>query len=108
MTKTDYLELSRRSMRKDFYKANFKRNGRVPRIPHPLNTKRILAINESCTYWPFRKYLVGKLVRLIGKGYCGGVWVEFVKDADRREMNKNAGWPEEKKEYLLMGAKFDD
>lgn len=108
MAKTDYMELSRRSMRKDFQKANFKRNGRAPRIPHPLNTKRILEIEQSCTYWPFRKHLVGKLVRLIGKGYCGGIWVEFIKEADRQQMNNAGGWPNEKKQYLLTGAKFDD
>ena len=34
----DYNDLVRRSIRKDFAKANFKRNGRIPKTPHPKHT----------------------------------------------------------------------
>ena len=46
----DYNELVRRSIRRDFAKANYKRNARAPKTPHPQNTKRVLAINEQCEY----------------------------------------------------------
>lgn len=104
----DYNELVRRSIRKDFAKANFKRNGRAPKTPHPKNTKRVLAINEQCEYYRFRKYFVGRLVRIIEPGYNGGFWVEFVRDADRDALNAAAGWTNDKRRYLLDGVKFDD
>lgn len=104
----DYNELVRRSIRKDFAKANFKRNGRAPKTPHPKNTKRVLAINEQCEYYRFRKYFVGRLVRIVKPGYNGGYWVEFIRDADRECLNEAAGWSGNKRTYLLQGAKFDD
>lgn len=103
----DYNDLVRRSIRKDFAKANFKRNGRVPKTPHPKNTKRVLAINEQCEYYRFRKYFVGRLVRIVDNA-ISGVWVEFVRDADRESLNAAAGWSGNKRKYLLQGVKFDD
>lgn len=103
----DYNELVRRSIRRDFAKANYKRNGRVPKTPHPKNTKRILAINEQCEYYRFRKYFVGRLVRIVDDA-ISGVWVEFIRDADRECLNAAAGWSGNKRKYLLQGAKFDD
>ena len=103
----DYNELVRRSIRKDFAKANFKRNARVPKTPHPKNTKRVLSVNEQCEYYGFRKYFVGRLVRIVDDA-ISGVWVEFVRDADRENLNTAAGWSDNKRKYLLQGAKFDD
>ena len=103
----DYGELVRRSIRKDFAKANFKRNGRAPKTPHPKNTKRVLALNECCEYYRFRKYFIGHLVRILDKG-ISGVWIEFVRDDDRARLNNAAGWSDAKRKYLLQGAKFDD
>ena len=103
----DFGELVRRSIRKDFTKANFKRNGHVPKIPHPLNTKRVLAINEQCGYYKYRRFFVGRLVRVVAPA-ISGVWVEFVRDADRQKLNKAAGWGDMKQKYLLVGPKFDD
>lgn len=107
MRKPDFLELSRRSIRKDFAKANFKRNGRIPKTPHPKNTKRVLAINEQCEYYKYRRFFIGRLVRIVSQGITG-VWVEFVRDGDRENLNNMAGWSGNKKQYLLQGAKFDD
>jgi hypothetical protein len=104
----DFEELVRRSIRKDFAEANFKRNGRVPKIPHPKGTKRIIELDPQSEYYRFRKYLIGRLVRTITEGATGGIWVEFVNDADKRRLNKAAGWSEEKNRYLLQGVKFDD
>ena len=103
----DFNELVRRSIRKDFAKANFKRNARVPKTPHPKNTKRVLSVNEQCEYYRFRKYFVGHLVRIVDNA-ISGVWVEFVRDADRDALNAAAEWSDNKRKYLLQGAKFDD
>ena len=103
----DYAELVRRSIRKDFAKANFKRNGRAPKTPHPKNTKRVVALNEQSEYFRFKRYFVGKLIRVVEGANAGGVWVEFVRDADREALNAAAGWSSKRK-YLLYGAKFDD
>ena len=105
--KNDFNELVRRSIRKDFANANFKRNAPAPIVPHPKNTKRVLELNEKCAYYRFRKYFVGRLVRIISKA-ISGVWVEFVRDGDRESLNNAAGWTENKRRYLLEGAKFDE
>lgn len=107
MSKTDFLELSRRSIRKDFAKANFKRNGRVPKTPHPRNTKRVLSLTDTSGYAKFRRLIVGRLVRIIGNAPTGGYWIEFVRDADRDALNAAAGW-NDKRRFLLDGVKFDD
>lgn len=104
----DYNELVRRSIRKDFAKANFKRNGRVPKTPHPKNTRRVLDLNESSAYAPFRRLVVGRLVRIIEHGHQNGYWVEFVRDADRDALNAAAGWSQDKRRFLLDGVHFDD
>ena len=104
----DYNELVRRSIRKDFAKANFKRNGSAPKPPHPKNTKRVLTINEQCEYYRFRKYFVGRLVRIVEDYGPRGIWVEFVREGDRENLNNAAGWTDYKRRYLLHRAKFDD
>lgn len=104
----DYAELVRRSIRKDFARANFKRNGRAPKTPHPKNTKRVVALNEQSDYFKYRKFFVGKLIRILEGASAGGVWVEFVRDADRESLNAAAGWSSNKRKYLLYGVKFDD
>ena len=104
----DYNELVRRSIRKDFAKANFKRNGRVPKTPHPKHTRRVVELNETSGYARFRRYIVGRLVRIVESGYNGGNWVEFVRDADRDALNAAAGWSQDKRRFLLDGVKFDD
>ncbi len=103
----DYGELVRRSIRKDFARANFKKAGRAPFVPHPVNTKRVVSVNERCEYYRFRTFFVGRLVRLLEQSSTG-VWVEFVRDDERVKLNAAAGWSDNKKRYLLQGAKFDD
>ena len=102
----DYNELIRKSIRKDFNKANFKRNGRVPKIPHPTNTKRIISVAGE--YYRYRKYLIGKLVRFVKIGYGNNAWYEFVNEDDRIAINNAAGWSNNKRIYLLDNVKFDD
>ena len=104
----DYNELVRRSIRKDFAKANFKRNGRAPKTPHPKHTRRVLDLNETSGYAKFRRLIVGRLVRIVEHGCNNGFWVEFVRDADRDALNAAAGWSKDKRRFLLDGVKFDD
>ena len=103
----DYNEIVRKSIRKDFARANFKRNGRVPKTPHPKNTRRVRELTEASGYYEYRKLIIGKLVRILKAGLLEGFWVEFVRDADRDALNKAAGW-KNKREFLLNGVKFDD
>ena len=101
----DYSELVRRSIKKDFAKANFKRNARNPKPKKP-KTKRVLELFETGEYYKFRKLIIGRLVRVIEQGTIGGYWVEFVNDSDRDALNEAAGW-KDKKRFLLDGVKFD-
>jgi len=103
----DYSEIVRRSIRKDFAKANYKRNVRAPKTPHQKNTKRVLELNEFSAYAGFRRFIVGKLVRIVDRA-LNGCWVEFVRDADRDALNAAAGWSKDKRRFLLDGVKFDD
>lgn len=102
----DLNEQIRRSIRKDFAKANFKRN-RERKTPHKKDTKRVIYLNERSMYFRYRRFILGKLVRLFERGTDGYVWVEFVHDADREALNRAAGWTD-KRRYLLDGAKFDE
>lgn len=104
----DYNELIRRSIRKDFAKANFKRNCRAPKVPHPKNTRRVVELNEKSGYRQFRNLIVGRLVRIVEQARNNGYWVEFVRDADRDALNAAAGWSNDKRRFLLDGVKFDD
>lgn len=102
----DYSELVRKSIKKDFAKANFKRNARTPKTRKP-KTKRVLELFETSAYYRFRKLIVGRLVRVIEQGTIGGYWVEFVNKTDQDELNRVAGWTD-KRLFLLDGVKFDN
>lgn len=104
----DYLEISRNSIREDFRKANFQRNGRAPKKPHPANTKRIVFVDDKSEYAWLRRELLGKLVRLKSVAPGGGIWGNFVYDKDRLAVNRAAGWSENKTDFLLDNVKFDD
>ena len=65
-------------------------------------------MNDASAYKQFRRYIVGRLVRIVESGYNGGYWVEFVRDADRDALNAAAGWSKDKRRFLLDGVKFDD
>lgn len=104
----DYLEISRNSIREDFRKANFQRNGRAPKKPHPANTKRIVFVDDRSDYAKFRRELLGKLVRLKSAAPGFGIWVNFVHDKDRLALNRAAGWSDNKTDFLLDNVKFDD
>lgn len=111
--KQDFAEVSRRSIRKDFQNASFRAQGRQPRPrpqeqrPEPeTNVKRVLALSDTSGYAKYKRFFVGKLVRILRPAFSGGYYVEFIRDDDRKYLNANAGW-NDKREYLLDGAKFD-
>lgn len=101
----DWSELVRRSIRKDFAKAHFKRLREV-KTPHPKDTKRVLEVGEKSSYLRFRRLIEGRLVRLIERGSTG-YWVEFVNEVDRNRLNAAAGWSQNKTRYLFDNIKFD-
>lgn len=91
----------RDSVKRDFANAYYKRR---------LTTKsgRYKVIKElryNSEYERYRKFLIGKQVKIISEGQTG-TWVEFVNDTDRQNLNKVAGWSE-KKQYLI-NAIFED
>ena len=99
----DFSEIVRRSIRKDFENANYKRR------PQKRDDKarRVKSIEANCSYYNARRFFIGKLVRIVEPGLTG-VWVEFVYDSDRDALNNFAGWTD-KRRYLLDGSiKFED
>ena len=100
-----FEDIVRKSIRKDFAGAKFKK----PKKPHAANTKRIVSVDDRSEYARWRKFLLGKIVHLEYAAMAGaGIWVSFVNDADRKALNRAAGWSDEKTMYLLNGVKFDD
>lgn len=104
----NFEDIVRRSIRKDFANAHFRKMGTQVKTPHPINTRRIGDVLEHLDYYKFRRFLVGKLIRIIQESASGGKWVEFVNDSDRQALNNAAGWSDNKRQYLLNAVKFDD
>ena len=114
--RTDYGEISRRSIAEDFYSEEM--YGRRKITPENQNSheingredgKRISMINPTCEYARFARFFVGKLVRLISKSGVGDSttgWYEFIHDEDRKKLNEAGGWSDNKKMYLLERPKF--
>lgn len=107
---TNYAEISRRSIRKDFQNASFRAQGRQPRPQQEKaaesNVKRVLAVSDTSGYAKYKRFFIGKLVRILRPAPFGGNYVEFVREQDAEYLNANAGWTN-KREYLLDGAKYD-
>ena len=103
----DYTETIRRSVKRDFAKANFKRLGQSPKTPRPKHIRRVVGMTDTSGYAKFRRLVVGKLVRILGRWDGGGWFVQFVRDEDRRALNRAAGWSNDKSVYLLDGVKLD-
>lgn len=105
--KTDYSEISRRSVRSDFKPYNRTPKGRQTQKQPQINAvRRIAFVNENSGYYKYRNLILGKQVRLIREASVGGWFCNFVFDEDRRALNRAADWSERKEEYLLDGVKF--
>lgn len=107
---TDYGMVSRLSIQRDFRDASFRRRNQIQQPDtepkQGNNIKRVLSISDKSNYAKYKRFFVGKLVRILRPAPSGGYYVEFVRDNDRVFLNANAEW-HDKREYLLDGAKFD-
>jgi len=103
----DYTEIIRRSVKRDFSRANFKRF-ESQKAPRPKHIRRVVEINEISGYAKYRRFVLGKLVRILGRWDGGGWFVQFVRDEDRQRLNAAAGWSNDKTVYLLDGVKLDE
>lgn len=109
----DYGLVSRLSIQRDFRNASFNRiTG--PQRPEPAqrpkresNVKRIISMDDHCDYKQYRRFFIGKLVRIVAPAQSGGKWVSFVHEQDKNALNSAAGWSENKCQYLLYGVKYD-
>ena len=106
----DYGAISRRSIQNDFKRVQRyperKKRPQIENLPEINAERRVLFVSENSSYYRYRSFFVGKLVRLIKQSNVGGWIVEFVHDDDRKAINHAAGWSDMKKEYLLDGVKF--
>lgn len=94
-------EVSKRSIKKDLIIARQERSteGRDGK------NKRIKEVRPTSSYYKYSRYIVGRLVRITGKGLCGNV-CEFVHDEDRQALNNAAGWSNKKREYIFDSVIF--
>lgn len=100
---TDFKEVSRGSMKRDFNRN--KKPYKKPELRRDDGTRRVAEINPESFYAKYARFIVGKKVQLhYGEG--GKVMVSFIFDEDRIALNKAAGWSNDKTEYLLDGVKF--
>lgn len=101
--KIDYAEVSRQSIKRDFRQTTT----RAAAVQHQDNdVKRVISLSDNSAYAQYKRFIVGKLVRIVSKGE-NGCWVRFVNDSDAQVLNGIAGWSDAKRDYLLDGAKFD-
>lgn len=105
-----FARISKQSIKKDFSnnKKYAKEQPKPERIEEPKENaeRRIIHINENCSYSKYARFIVGKLVRLKSQSSFGGWICEFVFDDDRKALNRAAEWSDNKKEYLFDGVKF--
>lgn len=104
---TDFLAVSRRSIKRDFkqYHEREKRP-QIENSPEISSVRRIQFVGEHSSYYKLRSYLLGKLVRLVEQSSIGSWYCEFVHDEDRRALNHAAGWSNNKDRYLLDAVRF--
>ena len=104
----NYEELIRKSIRKDFKRANFRRNERTPRSAKQESVRRVSGLSDDSGYARFRRFIVGKLVRIVRPGWSPGEnWVSFIHEEDRKNLNRAAGYSDAKYEFLIDGIKLD-
>ena len=96
--KNDYAAESKNSIKKDLISARQERSADAA-------NKRIKEVRPTSSYYKYSRYIVGRLVRITGKGLCGNV-CEFVHDEDRQALNNAAGWSDKKREYIFDSVIF--
>lgn len=108
-TTTDYGMISRLSIQRDFRNAHFRQMlnpGDPEQEPEGMSIKRVISLSDASDYAPYKRFIVGKLVRIIKPTAHNGYIVEFVNDKDSDILNGIAGW-QKKRQYRLDGVKFD-
>lgn len=106
--KTDYGEISRQSIRREIERYGKRHTPQpAPEQPKEGNKRRIQFVGEQSSYYRFRSYLIGKVVRLIEQAPFGGWICEFVYEEDRQALNRVADWAD-KRQYLLDNVKFKE
>lgn len=68
--------------------------------------KRLVGLNETSCYWTHRRYVFRKSFRVVERTQFG-VEVEFVNEEDRKALNNAAGWSDNKRTYIIDGAKYE-
>lgn len=108
--RTDYGAISKRSMKQDIKRYqdyyNEDKTPETQKEPEINAERRVLSLSENSSYYRYRFFIVGRLVRLIDRSSIGGWNCEFIHDSDRKALNNAAGWSDRKKEYLFDGIKF--
>lgn len=106
----NYEAISRRSMQREFKRDKLyttrEKTPEIKKKPEISSERRILFVNQNSSYYRYRTFLTGRLVRIIRESCVGGYICEFVHDDDRQALNRAAGWSDMKKEYLLDSVKF--
>lgn len=110
--KTDYGDIARNSVKKDFSKNKSFPEKNAPdkkqMIIPPMDGARIAELSENCEYAKFAKLIVNRKVKLISreseKSSTG--YYEFCYDSDRKALNSAAGWSDKKTKYLFTRPKF--
>ena len=105
-----FARISKQSIKKDFsnnkkYVKEYSKPERIEELKENAE-RRVVHINENCSYSKYARFIVGKLVRLKSQSSFGGWICEFVFDEDRKALNRAAEWSDNKKEYLFDGVKF--
>ena len=97
---SDFRETVRRSMKRDFERAS---------IYQPKNegTVRVREIDDRSNYAAYKRFFIGKLMKIMGRSEFGGYWVEFVFENDRDALCRAANW-KSKQRFLLDFAKFEN
>ena len=99
--KKDYGEISRRSIRREMQQQ------RQTFQPHSDGkVVRLVRLNETSYYWRYRSLVVNRLFRVLGEE-LGGKEVEFVNDNDRQAPNRAAEWSDQKRTYIIDGARYE-
>lgn len=100
--RTNYREISMKSIKRDFQKAEPIRY----QAPKPQQTDDFVKIIrvEDGDYSKYARFLVGKKVK-IKERTPYGIRIEFVFDDDRKALNHEAGWSDRKREYVINGLK---
>lgn len=97
---SDFSEVVRRSMRKDFEKASIRQK-------KDSGTVRVREIDDRSNYAAYKRFFIGKMMKIMGPGEFGGYWVEFVYETDRIALCRAANW-KSKQRFLLDFAKFEN